>query len=65
MKCPDYAAAFYQSSNRDDVLHSKTTLLSFKAYGKLFVPSSSLYRVVQTTYKLVREMLVNWHDISK
>ena len=65
MKCPDCANALYQSSNQDHVLQSKTTLLSFKAYGNLFVPSSSLYRVVQTTDKLVREMLVNWHDTSK
>ena len=65
MKCPECAAALYQSSNQDHVLKSKTTLLSFKAYGNLFVPSSSLCRVVQTTDKLVREMLINWHEISK
>ena len=65
MKCRECAAALYQSSNQDHVLQSKTTLLLFKAYGNLFVPSSSLYKVVQTTDKLIREMLVNWHDTSK
>ena len=65
IKCPECAAAFYQSSNQDHVLQSKPTLLPFMAYDNLFFASSSLCRVVQTTDKLVREMLVNWHDTSK
>ena len=64
MKCPEGAAALSQSANQDHVLNSKATLWSFKAYGNSFVPSSSFYRVVHTTYKLVREMLVNCHDTS-
>ena len=59
MKCPECATALYQLSNQDHVLQCKTTLLSFKAYDNLFVPSSSLYRVVHTIDKLAREMLVN------
>ena len=65
MKCPECAAAFYQSFDHQHDMKSKTNLLSFKAYGNLFVPSSSLFRVVQRTNKLVREMLVNWQDTSK
>ena len=66
MKCPECAVALYQSFDQQEhVIKSKTSLLSFKAYGNLFVPSSSLFRIVQTTDKLVREMLVNWQDTSK
>ena len=65
MKCPECAAAFYQSFDHEHVVKSKTNLLSFKVYGNLIFPSSSLFRVVRTTDKLVREMLVNWQDTSK
>ena len=66
MKCPECAAALYQSFDQQEHdIKNKTSLLSFKAYGNFFAPSSSLFRIVQTTDKLVREMLVNWQDTSK
>ena len=66
MKCPECAVALYQSSSDcDHILQQKSTLLAFKAYGKLFVPSSSVFRVVQTTDKLVREMLLDWKNFTK
>ena len=66
MKCPECAVALYQSSSDcDHILQQKSTLLAFKAYGKLFVPSSSVVRVVQTTDKLVREMLLDWQNVTR
>ena len=66
MKCPECAVALYQSSSDcDHILQQKSTLLAFKAYFKLFVLSSSVVRVVQTTDKLVREILLDWQNVTK
>ena len=64
MKCPECAVELYQPS-ADQVFKMKSTLLSFKAYGNLFVPSLSTFEVVKVTDKLARELLLHWQDISK
>eukprot|EP00795_Rhopilema_esculentum_P015643 gene15643-6927_t len=66
MKCPECAVALYQpSARRDQVFKMKSTLLSFKAYGNLFVPSLSTFEVVKVTDKLARELLLQWQDVSR
>eukprot|EP00795_Rhopilema_esculentum_P013869 gene13869-4817_t len=66
MKCPECAVALYQPSARmDQVFKMKSTLLSFKAYGNLFVPSLSTFEVVKVTDKLARELLLHWQDVSR
>ena len=59
MKCLKCAASLYKSFNQEDINKIKTTLLPL---GNLFVPSSSLVSIVQTTDKLVREMLAHWQN---
>lgn len=67
LDCPECATSLYQSTDNSSHLgyNGNLSLLSCKKYGNLFIPSSSVYFVVQCTDKAARRALSTWGGISK
>ncbi len=65
LKCGECAAALYQLPDEVDPHPQTTSLLACKQSGKLFVPSSSVIKVVTSTDNFARQHLHCWTSIKK
>ena len=73
IKCPECASALSLGTNDNDCTNCldhtyfnsspKSSLISFKTYGKLTTPSTSVVKVVRTADKYLRAMVEKWSHL--
>eukprot|EP00794_Sanderia_malayensis_P011743 gene11743-12964_t len=64
--CPECVVALYEDCNMaNEHAYTCSSLISCKRYGKLFIPSNSVFKIVQHVDKVARTHLGNWQYISK
>ena len=64
LKCPECVASLYQPADNNNITYGSSSLTKCKAYGDLLIPSTSVFKVVNVTDRLVRTELMSWATIT-
>ena len=64
LKCPECVASLYQPADNNNITYGSSSLTKCKAYGDLLIPSTSVFKVVKVTDRLVRTELMSWATIT-